>query len=182
MKKIFAIAGIVFVVFVAFVALFWGSQNETAPLLPPEEDGPLFPPRPIYLRSIDEARLHPDFGTYIPSNIPERFLPGTWETYGVYDRTLYLRWHVDSNYFRGRIWWEVRSGIPEPQNCPAILAEELTLDIIQDNAHWRDRNLYALPYWEIAFSVRFDDVVIWFTSNDVLPEEALAIFAEFVES
>jgi len=150
-------------------------------------DNPFFSvQRETVLRSIEEARQHPDFGTYVPIYIPDRFrIYGYRESYGGEDDTFWLQWRTAANVGFERIWWNVWK-VEEPywwETVTVILAGELTLDMIRANAHQGDFSMAdgSFPYEFRDFFVRLDNIIIDFSARGVSPEEVWAMFADLAE-
>lgn len=134
--------------------------------------------------TFDEALLDPDFGSYAPSNTPDRFTPSFALRYiSQYGNALHLMFDADDY---GHIIWRISTVADEPQpRLPArqiFQAEDFTLDVLQANANWIDLGKLEIPpYWTYMFQVQFNDIFIYVSAIDVLPEELWAMFADLIQ-
>ena len=126
------------------------------PPLPPRPRAPYpFMPPPERLLTVDEARREPVFGAYVPSYIPEGFEPnyvayiyGKREWSVFHGDNLHLEWlkHFESSHTDILTWQIVRAADLDLDmlGFPIFSAEELTLDVIREQARWL--TLSSPPY------------------------------------
>ncbi len=161
--------------------------------------------------SLEEAHLDPDYGAYLPEDVPSRFdfdsahrfinqqsnyLSAMW-TAG-YDE---IRWRVSepADYDRERIAFanepekydlslysfplsdSVPEDLREVVESPVFLAEELTPDIVKARATYVDTDRGDTPGWRMSFTVLIGDVLVDINAKGATPEQVWEMLAGFVE-
>ena len=157
--------------------------------------------------TLDEARLDPDFGTFLPQGIPAGFtFESAYRVITTRENSLSAHWsngysnlefraaHV-TDYHRGLIvssgdrdkydmslysiplFDSVPSELREVVNNPVFLAEELTLDMVQARAFWVDER-GDVSGWRMNFGVLYGDAVLTVSGRGVSPEQVWELLSE----
>ena len=126
--------------------------------------------------SLEEAQLDPDFGTFMPTNIPDNFsLRGAVRVENIDDHPfinhwqvrngIYLLWNgpdrqVGEEFFTSELIWLVSDVVMETGWI--IPADELSLDFVRARVQYLAYR-YGHTRWmteDLGFGVIFDDVLV----------------------
>ena len=151
--------------------------------------------------TLEEARRDPDFGVYMPSNVPTRFsfdsalrfINQRANSLSVYWLTGYdsINWHISkaTEYDLGHIvspgetekydlslypiprYESVPSEFREYVDHPVFLAEELTLDVIKARSYYVDNDRGDTPGWRIDFNVLYGDILVSVNTKGISQEQ-----------
>ena len=158
-------------------------------------------------QTLDEARNDPDFGAYMPLDVPSQFAFETAQRFVNQEKNSlsafwkskndYIKWSasIAADYDLGLI---VAASEPEKYdlslypiprassipkelwdyvNNPIFLAKELTLDIIKTRAYYVDNDRGDTPGWRMDFGVLYGDVVVRVNAKGATPEQVWEMFA-----
>jgi len=151
--------------------------------------------------TLEEARLDPDFGSFIPQAAPEGFVfessyrivdtrqnglfthwgkPNSYIEFAVSEATEYDRERIVSvsereKYDMSLYTIPFADSIPgelwEYVNDPVFIADEFSLDVIKARAYRADGRRGDAPAWRMGFSVLDNDVIIRVYAKGATPEQ-----------
>jgi len=168
---------------------------------------PVMPELRDEILTLDEARNDPDFGAYLPENIPSRYVfESAQRVINQETDCLFVNWNVGMDYIN----WQISKPteydfdrivsadekekydmslypIPWAESIPTELwdyvlnpvfrIDELTLDIIKARAYYVENDQGDTPNWRMAFSVLYDNVIVRVNIKGVTPEQVWEMFA-----
>lgn len=148
---------------------------------------------------LDTARLDPDFGKYVPSNIPDRFTHVlayrsiTQNTNSLYiraalgaDSRFQIRWHILKTsdaafaYIDSLSEQERHEGASFPWTVPPEIPSE-DAAYLWAPIFFADELALDILHYNMEFHVLFDNYRVRVHTEGISPEEILDMFAELVE-
>ena len=162
---------------------------------------PVIPDQRFDELTLDEARLDPDFGAFIPSSVPSGFeFESSYRVVTTRENSLSAHWGKPNNYMEFRILTaseydrehivsvnerekydmslysiplseSVPSELWEYVNDSVFLSDDLTLEIVKARATWVDNDRGDTPAWRMSFSVLYDDVLVRVGVKGATPEQ-----------
>ena len=175
-------------------------------------ENPIIPELRDERLTLHEARNDPDFGAYLPENVPSRFsFESAQRVINQDTNNLFVYWNVGSEYIDWRVskltdyYYEHIVSVSEREKYdmalysipladsvprelweyvdnPVFIAEELTFGIIQARAYWVGSDRGDTSGWRMRFSVLYGDDVIELDIKGVSPEQVWEVFAELKNS
>lgn len=161
--------------------------------------------------SLEKARLEPDFGAYLPEDVPSRFgFVSAHRIISQQSNSLYATWSVAYDHISWRVSeptdndrerivfanetekydlslysFPLSDSVPEELReiveSPVFLAEELTPDIVKARAMYVDTDRGDIPGWRMSFAVLIGDVLVDINAKGATPEQIWEMLAGLVE-
>ena len=157
--------------------------------------------------TLNEARLDPDFGLFIPSSVPNGFVFES--SYRVIDQrqnNLFVHWGKQNSYIEILVseptefdrehivsvserekydmtlyTIPLADSVPgelwDYVDHPVFLADEFSLEVIQARAYWVDTDRGDVPAWRMSFSVLYGDNLVRISVKGATSEQVWEMLA-----